>query len=284
MTDLTVALAQVDSRIGDLKGNAEKHLAAVRAAKEGGAALIVFPELSLTGYSVKDMHWELALRPSEAPVFEPFLRESSDCTILIGGIDESQAYGISNAAFLVEGGTVTTVHRKIYLPTYGMFEEMRYFSPGTSVRAVDTRAGRLGVLICEDLWHVSLPYLLALDGAEMIVCMAASPTRVAGNGGTLRISEVNSEQHRSIARLLSTYLLFCNRTGFEDGINFWGGSEIISPAGEVVAKAKLFKEDTLFAELTDNELRRARRLSRHFLDENKALTLAELSRIVGKGQ
>ncbi len=282
MNDLTVALAQVDSRIGDLKGNTAKHIAAIRNAKDGGAELIVFPELSLTGYSVKDMHWELAQRPSASPVFEPFLRESSDCTILVGGIVESPSFGISNAAFLFEGGTVTTVHRKIYLPTYGMFEEMRYFSPGTSVRAIDTRVGRIGVLICEDLWHVSLPYLLALDGAEMIVCMAASPTRVSGAGERLRIAEVNSEQHRSIARLLSTYLLFCNRTGFEDGINFWGGSEIISPAGEIVAKAKLFEEDTVFAALSDNELRRARRLSRHFLDENKALTLAELGRIVSK--
>ncbi len=282
MTDLTVALAQIDSRIGDLKGNAAKHLTAIRAAREGGAGLVVFPELSLTGYSVKDMHWDLVLRPSDSPLLEPFLRESDDCTILIGGIDESPGYGISNAAFLVDAGRVTTVHRKIYLPTYGMFEESRYFSPGASVRAVDTRAGRIGVLICEDLWHLSLPYLLALDRAEMIVCLAASPTRVAGNHEMLRIAEVNSEQHRSIARLLSVYLLFCNRTGFEDGVNFWGGSEIISPAGEVVARAKFFEEETIFATLTENEIRRARRLSRHFLDENRALTLAELNRIVSQ--
>ncbi len=277
----TAALVQIDPVLGDLKKNVARHADAVRAAKEGGASLIVFPELSLCGYGVKDLHWEMALRPETAPVLEPLLRASDGCAVVAGGIEETPGHGIANAAFLFEEGCARVVHRKVYLPTYGMFEESRYFSPGRSVAAFDTRWGRIGVLICEDLWHLSLPYLLALDGAEVIVGIAASPTRVSGDPDTLRVAEVNGEQHRSIARLLSTYLLWCNRVGFEDGINFWGGSEIVAPSGDVLARAPLLEEATVYATIDEQELRRARRLSRHFLDDDPALTLAELRRILG---
>jgi len=160
-----------------------------------------------------------------------------------------------------------------------MFEELRYFSPGTSARAFDTSIGRIGVLVCEDLWHIPLPYILARDGAQMIVGMAASPTRLSGEEARIQNAQVNSEQHRAYARLLSTYLIFCNRVGFEDGVNFWGGSEIIAPNGDSIVQAKLFDEDLIFADIDPNEVRRARRLSRHFLDDDIRLTIAELERI-----
>lgn len=277
----TIALAQIDSKLGDLSGNARLHIEFIRNAKGRGAGLVVFPELSLSGYTLKDATWEAAIRPGGNPVIDGIVAEGKGISVLLGCVEESPDMGIHNAAFLIENGVVTSVHRKIYPPTYGMFEERRHFSPGTATRAFDCAPGRIGVLICEDLWHLPLPYLLALDGAQVIVGMAASPTRLTGEEARLQIAAVNSEQHRSYARLLSSYLVFCNRVGFDDGVNFWGGSHVVGPDGEILAQAAMFDQDLIFAEIDDNEIRRARRFSRHFLDDDASFTLAELRRITG---
>lgn len=277
-----IALAQIDPVLGDPVKNVALHCEAAERARQAGAALVVFPELSLTGYSVKDLNWDLAIRPGTPPeCYAPLLEMSKEISILAGGIEEGDSFGMYNAAFLCEEGHMRTVHRKTYPPTYGMFEEMRYFSRGNTVRAVDTRIGRIGVLVCEDLWHIALPYLLMLDGAQMIVSLTASPTRLGGDAGTLRPAEVNGEHHRVYARLLSLYLAFCNRVGFEDGVNFWGGSAVIGPSGETQISAKLFEPDLVLADLDEGEIRRARRFSRHVIDEDPELVKRELSRIVG---
>jgi NAD+ synthase (glutamine-hydrolysing) len=281
--NMLIALAQVDSILGDVSKNVAKHVECIRRAKDGGAHIVIFPELSLSGYSVKDIAADVAFRTTaETRVLEPLLRESDETLIIAGGVEESEEFGINNSAFLFEKGNVRSLHRKIYLPTYGMFEEQRYFGSGKSIRAFDCSLGRLGVLICEDLWHLPLPYVLAQDGAQAIIALAASPTRLAGAEATIQNQQVNTEQHKAYARLLSTYVIFCNRVGYEDGVNFWGGSEVIGPDGNVIVQAKLFEEDLVFAEITDNEIRRARRYSRHFLDDRPQLVIDELRRIQRK--
>jgi predicted amidohydrolase len=276
----TLALAQTDSALGNTAGNVAHHVDAVRRARSGGAELVVFPELSCTGYTLRDINWDVAIRPPDPGILRPLVEESRDIAILCGGVEESAEFALHNAAFFCEGGKLRSVHRKVYLPTYGMFEENRYFSAGSSVRAFDTAFGRVGVLICEDLWHLPLPYLLAKDRADVIITIAASPTRLAGDDAVIHNSRINSEQHRSIARLLSTYVVFCNRVGYEDGVNFWGGSEVVAPSGDITAQAKLFEEDLVFAEIDDQEIRRARRFSRHFLDDDPRLVVEELGRIL----
>jgi predicted amidohydrolase len=276
-----IALAQIDCVLGDAEKNVTRHCEAAARAREAGAQLVVFPELSLTGYSVKDLNWDLAIRPERPPEsYRPLLEMSREISILAGGIEEGETFGIYNSALLCEEGRMRSVHRKTYPPTYGMFEEMRYFSRGNTVRAVDTRVGRIGVLVCEDLWHIGLPYLLALDGAQVLISLTASPTRLGGDEGTLRSAEVNGEHHRTYARLLSVYLAFCNRVGFEDGVNFWGGSAVIGPSGELKAGARLFDPDLIVADLDDGEIRRARRFSRHAVDEDPELVQRELTRIL----
>ena len=286
----TLALAQIDNVLGDLKKNAQKHIEYIRRARDGGADLVVFPELSLTGYSIKDSNLDLALRlgaagrgpepRSRETVLRGIIRESAEISIIMGCIEQSADFGIYNSALFIEKRTVASVHRKVYPPTYGMFEEMRYFSQGTRAGAFDTALGRMGVLICEDLWHLPLPYLLAKDGAQVIIGIAASPTRLSGDAEGLQNARINSEQHRAFARLLSTYVVFCNRVGLEDGVNFWGGSEAVGPSGEILVQAKYFDEDLVFVTIDENELRRARQFSRHFLDDDPGLVLSELARIV----
>ena len=279
--NFTIALAQVDGKLGNLRDNVSKHVEYVRKAKAKGANLIVFPELSLTGYSIRDLNWDAALRLPAKDILADLLRLSKGISITIGGVEESPEYALFNSAFLLEKGNGASVHRKVYPPTYGMFEELRYFSPGKQVRAFDSAVGRLGVLICEDLWHLPLPYVLAEDGAQVIIALAASPTRLTGKIKPSAIAEVNTEHHKTYARLLSSYIVFCNRVGFEDGVNFWGGSEIIDPNGNVLVQAKLFEEDLILARVNDAEVRRARRLSRHFLDDDERLVIGELRRITG---
>lgn len=273
------AIAQVDCRVGAIEQNIKHHLEFIDRAIAEHAQLVVFPELSLTGYTLRDLAWDVALNPSGSALLAPLLKKSEKISLAIGFVEIGSQYGIYNSAMFLEDGMVKHIHRKIYPPTYGMFEEGRYFSAGETVAAFDSKLGRLGMLICEDLWHVSLPYLLALDGAEALLCLTASPTRLSGEGMQLDNQVVNYEHHRTFARLLNVYILFSNRVGFEDGVNFWGGSSITSAGGEILGSARLHEEELIVAELTSLDVQRARRLSRHFLDERPELVLRALKRL-----
>ena len=278
LLNVKVAVAQTDSRVGDIPHNVGHHVAVAEEALARGAQLVVFPELSLAGYTVRDLSWDIALDPSVADAIAPLRELSRRISIAFGLVESGPGHGIYNSAVFLEDGDVRHTHRKVYLPTYGMFEEGRYFSPGTEVRAFDSKFGRFGMLICEDVWHVSLPYLLALDGAEAILCLTASPTRVGGDNPVLDNQTVNHEHQRTYARLLNVYTVFCNRVGFEDGVNFWGGSTVTAPDGEQLVTAELLKEDLVLADMRSDEVRRARRFSRHFLDERPELVVRSLHR------
>jgi predicted amidohydrolase len=277
---LTVALAQIDAKVGDLVRNCDHHLQMIERAREQGAGLIVFPELSLTGYTVRDLVWDLALDPERDPRLETLRRASSKISVVAGLVEAGEDHGIYNSAVLFEDGNVRHVHRKIYPPTYGMFEEGRYFSPGSSIHAVDTRHGRMGMAICEDFWHLSVPYLLAMDGAEILLSLTASPTRIGSAGDRMENAAVNHEHHRVYARLLSSAVIFVNRVGFEDGVSFWGGSCLIDPFGRITAQAPYFTEELLIGSIDSNETSRARRFSRHVLDERPELLQENLRHVL----
>jgi len=126
---------------------------------------------------------------------------------------------------------------------------------------------------------MSLPYLLAVDGAQVLFSLTASPTRLSGDSAELDNAKLNHEHHRVYARLLSSYVLFSNRVGIEDGVNFWGGSIAIDPFGNTVQQAQLFKEDLILFDVDTDEIQRARRFSRHFLDENIEIVKKNLQQI-----
>jgi predicted amidohydrolase len=282
-----IALAQTDAVLGNVARNVETHLALAEQAKAKGAQAIVFPELSLTGYTLRDLNFEVAVNPYSSNVFEPLRSLSRDITIICGGVEEDDNAAVYNSAFVFEEGELRHVHRKVYPPTYGIFEEMRYFGRGTDVVAFDSsKLGRIGVLVCEDLWHPMLPYVLAQQGAQLIVGLAASPTRLDTGDDALEAKEpqnytTNREHHATYARLLGLYLAFVNRVGVEDGVNFWGGSEVMTPSGEPCVVAKFFEPDLCFADLDPLQVRQARQLSRHFLDEDRLLTQKLISRLNG---
>ncbi|HRE10408.1 MAG TPA: nitrilase-related carbon-nitrogen hydrolase [Ignavibacteria bacterium] len=274
-----VSCAQISPILGDIEKNTKLHLKYIDRAIAKRSDMVVFPELSLTGYSVKDLNLELALNPYTSKLLEPLRLRSKKISIVCGGIEEDDNFGIFNSAFYFEAGKLQFTHKKVYPPDYGMFEEIRYFSRGKQAEVHETKFGKLGVLVCEDLWHISLPLLQALKGAKVIIGIAVSPTRLALNSKSkiLKNYEINSEQHKAYARLLSLYLVFCNRVGYEDGVNFWGGSEIVDPFGTVDKVAKFFDEDMITSEINMNSIKRARQLARHFLDEDVNFLRNEVS-------
>ncbi len=282
MTKLTLALAQINTKLGDINANLEKHLAFVHDARTQGADLLIFPELSLTGYVLQDIAASVAHQPaSEDPVFKRLLLASRDIDMVVGFVEEDERFRYYISAAYLSEGKVLHVHRKVYLPTYGIFDEKRYFAAGDSFRAFDTRFGRIGLLICEDFWHASSPYVLWMDGADLMLFTSASPGRGVTEeilGSAQWVETVN----RTYAGLFTTFIAHANRVGFEDGLNFWGGATIYDPDGKLVVKAPYNEEGITIAELDLNQLRRTRIRLPVLRDERRDMVLKELNRIADK--
>lgn len=279
--DLKVGLAQMNPRLGDVEANLELHLEIIKEAADQGVELLVFPELSLTGYRLRDLAFEVAVHPSfKDSRFARLLEASRDMDLVVGFVetDRRQKFYIS-AAYLCNG-EVRHLHRKVYLPTYGMFDEGRYFAWGDAVRAFDTRFGRVGMLICEDFWHVSPPYLLWLDGADILLFMSSSPGR--GLATEQKIGSARWVEHinAAYASIFTNFIVHTNRTGFEDGVNFWGGSTVYDPEGILLAQGPYYEETLVTACLDLNQLRRARIRLPLLRDERVGLTMRELRRIL----
>ena len=207
---------------------------------------------------------------------------SREISIAIGFVEESGRHGFYNAAGYFEGGELLHIHRKIYLPTYGLFDEGRYVGAGRQVRAFDTRFGRVAMLICEDAWHPSLAYIASQDGADILIVPSSSPARgVKKQPGksSLGIERTWQSLNRAHAAAFNQFVLFSNRVGYEDGISFWGGSEIVLPTGEPLATAPKWKPRLLTAEVNTADIRRARIATPTLSDEDLHLTLRELRRI-----
>ncbi len=274
----SVALAQVSPALGNLEKNVEKCERIIEQAIRDRIDLIIFPELTLTGYFIKDIVASVAIT-QENPILKKFLRYSNRVSIVIGAVEETPDFKFYNAAFYLENGEIVHVHRKVYLPTYGLFDEHRYLASGNRIRAFDTKFGRMAILICEDLWHPTAVAITALDGAHYLIGISCSPGRGIEASDRLGSSITWERLNRTYAQIYSIYVLYCNRTGFEDGINFWGGSEIISPSGDQVIKAMYLQEDFIHTTLSDRVIRRERIITPLIRDEQLHLTIQELERI-----
>ncbi|RMF23713.1 MAG: carbon-nitrogen hydrolase [Deltaproteobacteria bacterium] len=274
-----VGVAQLAPALGDVEANLRMHREAVARARDQGVDLLVFPELGLTGYRLKDTVPDVAAKRGDA-VFAELASLSADLSIVVGLVEESPEHAFYNAAVLFEGGGVTAVHRKVYLPTYGMFDEQRYFARGRRIAATDSRHGRLATLICEDMLHPTAVTIAALDGASLILVPSSSPARgIAGEGEVDANGRHWEAYNRVLARNTGVYVVYANRVGVEDGQTFWGGSEIIGPQGETLAKAAYYDEDFISAVLPQDAVRRRRIQYPVLRDEDLDLTINELMRI-----
>jgi predicted amidohydrolase len=277
-----VAVAQTAPVLGDVEANLDKHLKQIGYAREAGAQLVVFPELSLTGYTVKDLTADVAQRVGRSMVLDAMAEASRHLAVLVGFVEEGgdgEEFIYYNSAAYFEGGRLRAVHRKVYLPTYGMFDEERYFSPGATFRAFDTSFGRAAVLICEDYWHPSSVYLAAQDGAIMHFYISNAPLRGMTLPDEITSVDIAERMAQVSSQLYGVYTVYANRVGYEDGVAFAGRSRVIGPTGDVIARADHTDEELLLAEISPELVRRARVFFPLMGDEKLDLVYRELGRI-----
>lgn len=280
---LNVGLAQIYPKLGDVQANLAKHLDYIARAEAEKVDLLIFPELSLTGYQVQDLIPEVAIRAEASdPTFAALLSASYQVDIMFGFIQRDKRNRYYMSAAYVSRGECLHVHHKVYLPTYTMFDEGRYCDQGEHVRAFDTRFGRIGMLICEDFWHASPPYLLWMDGADMMLFQSASPSRGLDAADRMSSSRWVELVNQAYGSMFTSYIVHCNRVGYEDGKNFWGGSSVVDPNGEFLTGGLYFDEALITHEIDLNQINRTRSRLPLLRDERPELLLREITRILDR--
>jgi predicted amidohydrolase len=238
-----IALAQISCRQGDKKANLQKMEEYARKAKEQNAELVVFPELSLTGYIVRDEIYELAEKiPGPSIDFMEKLAEEIEVHIIFGmpELSEKTEATVYNSAVLIGPRGLIGRYRKIYLPNHSVFEEKRYFRPGYQVGTFETELGKIGLIICYDIFFPEVSRLARLEGAKLIVCISASPAIRRTFFETLTAA-------RAIEN--AAFLAYVNLVGIEDGLQFWGGSRLIGPNGNIITRAAYDEEKLVVSEV-----------------------------------
>jgi predicted amidohydrolase len=281
---LRIALAQIAPRLGLFDENLAVHRDLLRRARSEGAGLVVFPELGLTGYLLQDLAAEVAIRLDD-PRLASLAEETEGMSAIVSFVEESGDHRLFIAAALLEDGRIQHVHRKLFLPTYGLFDERRFFAPGDVLRATPSRLGvGLGIAVCEDFWHLSVPELLALDGAHVLVNVSSSPGRDLAATNEVGLGTATSWQTliRTYAQLTTSFVIFCNRVGVDESISFWGGSEVIAPSGQALFSAPLFEEGLFTVDISLADVRRERVTLPLLRDERPEWAVRELSRIVAE--
>lgn len=307
---MKVTLCQTNPSLLDVQANLDEVIEKIHLEKEGGADLIAFPELSLTGYFVGQRYHEVALR-LDSPEIKRLAAATRDTAAVVGFIEESPAMNFYNSALVAVDGSIAFAYRKLNLPNYGVFEERKYFSSGKQVPVLKLCDFSVAVFICNDLWHPSLPYLGVCQKADIFVTIFNSSQDSMGT----EFSNIESWGiiNKFYARVFGIYNICANRVGSEawemkrsiaaaeakrivgteatsptpdeQSFRFWGGSEIINPFGQTIAKAALYEPDVISADLSRDLLRRKRIMLPYLRNDDPYFTCRELQRILyGKGE
>jgi predicted amidohydrolase len=274
-----IALAQVDCALGDLEQNLARTREVLERARAEGADIVVFPELSLSGYSVGRVSEDISLEAVDDQIARR-LGDDAGLGVVVGFVEAGRLHTYNSAAY-IDGGVLIHVHRKLYLPTYGAYDERKHFSPGQAMRAFDTDFGPMAVLICNDVWQPALPFIAVQDGARVII-VPANSARNRFPGGTDMQREWR-DINRFHARMLESYVVFVNRVGSEGELEFWGGSHVVDPWGEIVAEAPLDEPALITVELDLEQVRRRRREMPLIKEARLALINREIERLASEG-
>ncbi len=238
-----VALGQLNTTVGDLDGNIARMSETAAVATAGGADLVLFPELAVTGYPPEDLVLRPAFVRDNLAALDELARVTADgCTVLTGFVD-SDASGLHNAAAVLSGGRITERYHKIKLPNYGVFDEKRYFAAGSSGAIVQAAGASIGVSICEDAWTAGLPFdSYKAAGINVLANINGSPYHRRKAGERLDVC-------RARARETGAWVVYVNAVGGQDELVFDGGSMVISPDGEIACRAAMFEEDLLIVDI-----------------------------------
>jgi predicted amidohydrolase len=279
---MNVALAQIAPKLGDVKANIEIHLDLLAKARKKKAALVVFPELGLTGYTLKDLVEDVALDPARDPRFRKIVAATKGLSAAVGFVEESPAEKglFYNAAAFIADGRLVHVHRKVFLPTNGLFEEAKFFAQGREIRTFEAPFGRVGLLICRDFLHYGASYVHFASGADMIVCVSAAPGRGVQGGDAFATTRMWELMGEAISYFSTAFVVYANRVGIEDGVTFAGGSYVFAPGGRRVARAVDLDPDLLVCRVDLSDVREARRTWLFKRDEKPEAVWRSLERIV----
>jgi predicted amidohydrolase len=246
---IKIALAQISCRREDKAENLKKIEKTMIRAKKQATDLVIFPELSLTGYIVRDQIYELAetIPGPSTKIIENITKKTK--THIVFGMPElspkTQAT-IYNTAVLVGPEGFIGKYRKMYLPTHSVFEEKRYFRPGHQTAVFDTKLGKIGLIICYDIFFPEVSRLTRLNGAQLIVCISASPATRRAFFETLTVARAMEN---------TAFLAYVNLAGIEDGLQFWGGSRLVGPNGKILVQAKYDDDDFVMCDVDYADIR-----------------------------
>lgn len=296
---LRVAIAQTNPALGDLEQNKSKAIEVIRKAKKQGADLVVFPELALTGYFLKDLVPEVAVEALPKS-FKELAGAASGMDILISFVERFHSEHYISAAYLMNSAApeisssrlavgrrgsgedeveprIIHLHRKVHLPNYGIFQDKRFFHSGEAVEAFDAPFGRAGILICEDAWFPTTTCALMLKDVDYLFILSSSPEQ---NVFEPELSNSSWWERilRVYAKLFGVYIIFVNRVGFEDGIAFSGSSRVVDPYGNVVLELLAYEEDFSVFTCDPKAIIRARETLPLKRDLKPHILLSELER------
>jgi predicted amidohydrolase len=279
---MRIALAQTDSSAHDLEANLQTHVDYIERAIAESADLVVFPELSLsgdnTGPDADIRKMQLTLND---PRLEPLRTLSEKIDVVFGMLEDAGAQQY-NASLYLHNGAVQHVHRKVFLANYATFNEKAFAAPGAAADTFDSDYGRTSLLICNDCWHPILPYMAALEGAELLLVPSNSARSTMGD--QLAIRQIWENANRTYAGMLNVYVIFVNRVGprysEEERFQYWGGSEIIGPQGNAVVKADYDEAALVFADIDLDALRAHQQDTAIFADLNPTLLRNKLNQLL----
>ena len=273
---MRVALAQIDVVPGNYSLNVPK-IKNIIQENCGKTDLLVFPEYSLTGYVTGNDVYDHALRTDDE-LFQEIVKATCDITVAICFIEETGAFNFYDSMAIISHGQIIAIHRKIYLVNYGVFEERRHFSSGPNHQCVDVGSFRVAPFICSDAWNPGLVHLAAAGLSHIFLISACSPTQ--GLGSRLSTQESWKRLNQFYASMYGVYVLFVNRVGGDQGLTFWGGSEIVDPFGKVIAASQTADEEIIRAEISLAEVREARTVLHTVRDEDLSLIQRRLERVM----
>jgi NAD+ synthase (glutamine-hydrolysing) len=234
---LKIALAQLNLLVGDVRGNAARVIESARRARaESGADLVLYPELTLSGYPPEDLLFHRGFRRQIEAGLAQVRAEVTDTAVMVGFPEYTRA-GIYNSAALIARGEIVAIHRKAELPNYKVFDEKRYFQAGSQPTVADCRGFRVGLLVCEDIWEPQAAQLARADGAELLVVINASPYEI-------HKQREREDTVRARVADVALPLAYVNLVGGQDELVFDGNSFVMNAQGEVVMRAPPFQEGT----------------------------------------
>jgi NAD+ synthase (glutamine-hydrolysing) len=247
MKPLRIALAQINTTVGDIAGNTRKILDYVERSRKAGAALVVFPELAIPGYPPEDLLLRASFIEENCSAWRTIARQVRGVTAVVGFVDRDDRGKNYNAAGIASGGRIRGIYHKMHLPNYGVFDELRYFTPGKEPMLFPAGRSAIGVTVCEDIWVRRGPLPReARAGARLILNLSSSPYH-AGKWETRR---------ELVARHAASFrcpVAYCNLVGGQDELVFDGGSMVVSAQGRLLARAKMFEEELLVCDVDGEE-------------------------------